>query len=189
MSALPDSLWKRGTVPLFVWLAGCASAPPPAPAPVATPAPVVATEPESATQSWDGGGGIASPSNRGAALADLALRLRGVPYRYGGATREGFDCSGLVFFTHRQLGVVVPRTSRDQSQKAVPVNRRHLHVGDLVFFKIGGSRVNHVGIYIGDGRFVHAPGAGKPVTIGSLDDDFYARTFASAGRFWDGLPQ
>jgi cell wall-associated NlpC family hydrolase len=163
----------------FFWLmlAGCSSAPevrPPSPA--------------ESSRSWDGEGGGASMRNRGEALADFALRLRGTPYRYGGATLDGFDCSGLVFYAHRQLGLEVPRTSRDQADEAMGIKPRKLQRGDLVFFKIGSRKVNHVGIYIGEHRFVHAPGAGKPVTINSLDDEFYAVRFFSAGRYWNRLP-
>ncbi len=93
-----------------------------------------------------------------------------------------------MFFSHQQLGVTVPRTSRDQAEEARQIKQGKLRRGDLVFFKIGSRRVNHVGIYIGDRRFVHAPGAGKPVTINSLDDEYYAQRFSSAGRFWDRLP-
>jgi cell wall-associated NlpC family hydrolase len=156
-------------------LAGCATAPPPRP----IPAPQI---------DWDGGGGAGSLRARGEELADFALRLRGAPYRYGGATREGFDCSGLVFYSHRQLGVAVPRTSREQAEDARQIKEGKLRRGDLVFFKIGSRQVNHVGIYIGERRFVHAPGSGKPVTVNSLDDEYYEQRFSSAGRFWDRSP-
>ena len=201
MRAQPDKPGKKGTglffgrpknrpVPFFpfslltlVLLSACASAPPPAPDPEPTiiqPAP----EPE-----WDGSGGASSMLNRGAALVDVAMRLRGVPYRYGGATLDGFDCSGLVFYAHRQLGLTIPRTSREQAEQSSPVRPAKLRRGDLVFFKIDSRSVNHVGIYIGERRFVHAPGAGKPVTINSLDDEFYVTKFSSAGRFWNRPPQ
>ena len=164
-------------------LAACGTAPPRAPPP-ASPMARSHGEPD-----WDGGGGAPSIRNRGDALANYALSLRGAPYRYGGATLDGFDCSGLVFFAHRRFGLVVPRTSRDQADEAENVKRRKLRRGDLVFFKIDSRRVNHVGIYVGHGEFVHAPGEGKPVTVNSLDDDFYAETFVGAGRYWDRLPR
>jgi len=138
---------------------------------------------------WNGGGGAAAEQNRGEAVANFALSLRGIRYRYGGATRDGFDCSGLVFYAHRQFGLTVPRTSRDQADHAKGVKQRKLKRGDLVFFKIGSRRVNHVGIYVGERRFVHAPGAGKPVTVNSLDDEFYSERFSSAGRFWQQSPR
>jgi cell wall-associated NlpC family hydrolase len=163
-------------VPVFfllaALLAGCGSAPEPQPVP----------------RQWDGSGGAAELRNRGEALANFALSLRGTRYRYGGATREGFDCSGLVFYAHRHFGLTVPRTSSDQAEEAESIKPRKLKRGDLVFFRIDSRRINHVGIYIGKKRFVHAPGAGKPVTINSLDEEFYAETFESAGRYWDQLP-
>ncbi|HUQ10804.1 MAG TPA: C40 family peptidase [Steroidobacteraceae bacterium] len=164
---------------MLLLLAGCASTPEPRSVPTPTldlPPPI---------QPWDGGGGAAGLRTRGEELADFALRLRGTPYRYGGAARGGFDCSGLVFFSHQQLGLVVPRTSRDQADGARQIKENKLRRGDLVFFKIGSRHVNHVGIYIGERNFVHAPGAGKPVTVNSLDDDYYAQRFSSAGRYWD----
>jgi cell wall-associated NlpC family hydrolase len=125
----------------------------------------------------------------GESLANFALTLQGTPYRYGGATRDGFDCSGLVFYAHRRLGLEVPRTSSDQADEAEQIKPRKLEPGDLVFFKIDSRKVNHVGIYVGSHRFVHAPGAGKPVTVNSLDDEYYAESFSGAGRYWDRLTQ
>jgi cell wall-associated NlpC family hydrolase len=169
--------------------AGCASTPPPAPAPqprIESPALAPA---DAADDDSSGSGGASSMRNRGEQLAEFALALRGAPYRYGGATRAGFDCSGLVFFAHRQFGLSVPRTSRDQAEESTSVAPRKLKRGDLVFFKIDSNTVNHVGIYIGQHLFVHAPGAGKPVTVDSLDAEFYAETFYSAGRFWNRFPK
>ena len=128
------------------------------------------------------------PPPPGDTLANFALTLQGTRYRFGGTTPQGFDCSGLVFYAHQQIGLTVPRTSREQAKDAEGIRRRKLERGDLVFFKIGSWRVNHVGIYIGDHRFVHAPGDGKTVTVNSLDEEFYADAFSSAGRYWDRLP-
>ncbi len=159
---------------LTILIAGCQSAPP---------------RIESNVESWDGGGGGAPRMrNRGDALANFALSLRGTRYVYGGATLDGFDCSGLVFYAHRHFGLDVPRTSSEQADEAESVRQRRLQRGDLVFFRIDSRKVNHVGIYIGHRQFVHAPGAGKPVTIDSLDSEFYADAYDSAGRFWDRLP-
>ena len=99
---------------------------------------------------WDGSGGapacaIVARRSRTSRFACAARR-----YRYGGATPDGFDCSGLVFYAHRQFGLAVPRTSRDQAEEAESVKPRKLQRGDLVFFKIGSRKVNHVGIYIGE---------------------------------------
>lgn len=166
---------------LLALLSGCSSAP-------ETRAPESTSPPSAETEAWDGSGGASAMRNRGEALAKFALTLQGTRYRYGGATRDGFDCSGLVFYAHRQLGLEVPRTSSDQAEEAEEIKPRKLRRGDLVFFKIDSRKVNHVGIYIGKHRFVHAPGAGKPVTVNSLNDEFYAETFSSAGRFWDRQP-
>ena len=155
-------------------LAGC-SATPPARMPDPAPSPRVEST-ELVTR------------NPGEALANVALSLQGTRYHYGGVSRDGFDCSGLVVYAHRSLGLEVPRTSRDQAEEAEQVKPRKLERGDLVFFKIDSRKVNHVGIYVGDHRFVHAPGNGKPVTVSSLDDQFYAESFSGAGRYWDRLP-
>ena len=193
---------KMRNVPLLamILLSGCSSPPPHVPdsPPLIESSPPVADFPPPVFESdddapiddteWPGNSGASTTHNRGDALVAVAMSLRGARYRYGGATPNGFDCSGLVFFAHRQLGLDVPRTSRDQADAADFVKPRKLRRGDLVFFKIGSRHVNHVGIYIGNHRFVHAPGAGKPVTVNSLDDDFYAQTFSSAGRFWSRLP-
>lgn len=112
---------------------------------------------------------------------DFATGLIGTPYRWGGATPAGFDCSGLVYYTFRKAGVSVPRTSQQQFNAARPVALHEAVPGDLVFFAERG-RIFHVGIYAGDGHFIHAPVAGRPVSIDRLDDHYYRRHFAGAGR-------
>ncbi|NND59691.1 MAG: NlpC/P60 family protein [Gammaproteobacteria bacterium] len=113
-------------------------------------------------------------------IARTALDLVGTPYRYGGTTRDGFDCSGLVQYVHDHVGIAVPRTSRAQFQGGVPVDE--LVTGDILFFRIGG-KVSHSGIYIGNGRFVHAPSSGKQVSVAQTDNPYFSKRLIGARRF------
>lgn len=122
----------------------------------------------------------------GREIAIRAISLVGHPYRYGGADLEGFDCSGLVLFIHEQLGLRVPRTAADQQRAAREVTRSELEPGDLLFFRTQGRRISHVGVYVGENRFVHAPQPGRLIELRSLDDAYYARHLAAAGRLWQG---
>lgn len=116
-------------------------------------------------------------------VVSLALRMLGRPYHYGGdAPSEGFDCSGLVFYTYHRVGLKLPRTSYGQFKASQPVAMRHLRPGDLVFFRFQRGRISHVGIYIGDHRFVHAPSDGKAVSIDDLDDPYWRYHFVRGGR-------
>lgn len=117
-------------------------------------------------------------------IAMRAIALLGTPYQWGGAGPTSFDCSGLVQFIHRQLGIATPRTAAEQFSAARPVSMRGLAPGDLLFFRINGRRVSHVAIYAGEGRFVHAPQTGRPVELRTLDDEFYRPRLAGAGRLF-----
>jgi cell wall-associated NlpC family hydrolase len=113
-----------------------------------------------------------------------AIALVGTPYRYGGNTPQGgFDCSGLVEYVFRDVaGIVLPRTAQEISEIGAPdVNRDRLESGDLVFFHQS-RRVSHVGIYVGEGRFVHAPNEGGTVRLDHLDDDYWNKHFSGAKR-------
>jgi cell wall-associated NlpC family hydrolase len=120
----------------------------------------------------------------GARMAEIALGMVGTPYQYGGTNPEGFDCSGLVFYSYDQLGMRVPRTSAEQRRTAMRVDVTQIQKGDLVFFKML-FKTGHVGIFIGDGRFVHAPSSGKQVRVSSLSTGYFASRLHSAGRLHD----
>jgi cell wall-associated NlpC family hydrolase len=129
------------------------------------------------------GGGVPDAGTRavGTAMAQV-----GAPYRYGGSSpAQGFDCSGLVSYVFGQQGIAVPRTAAQQFAAAQPVREQDLRPGDLVFFRLAGPRaeVSHVGIYSGQGRFVHAPQSGRRVGEASLDDEYYRERLAGFGRF------
>lgn len=117
------------------------------------------------------------------AVLRIAESQIGAPYRYGGAGPDAYDCSGLVSYSFRQVGVIVPRTAAQQFAAATPVNRRDLRPGDLVFFRLAGREVSHVGIYAGGDRFVHAPQRGGYVRTASLEEDVFRKGWAGAGRF------
>ncbi len=119
---------------------------------------------------------------RGMQAATLAIEQIGRPYQYGGETPAGFDCSGLVQYVYGQLGVSLPRTVAGQTRagRSIPVNR--LRPGDLLFFRTEGSRISHVGIFVGDGNFVHAPRRGQPVRRQQLSDSWWRGRLAMARR-------
>ncbi|HYK99854.1 MAG TPA: C40 family peptidase [Steroidobacteraceae bacterium] len=127
-------------------------------------------------------------SDAGAAIATLAVSLVGAPYHFGGADAAGFDCSGLAFYVHERVGLTIPRTAREQQRAARAVPLERLAPGDLVFFHIHARRVDHVGIYAGAGRFIHAPRPGSAVAYGDVSEAFYRARLVSAGRFWDAAP-
>ena len=154
-------------------LAGCAAVPAPAPrAPLPAPPPAAP----------------AAPADAGVAIAGIAAALIGTRYHFGGADQGGFDCSGLALYVHERFGLAIPRTAAAQQRAAQPVPLAQLAPGDLVFFRIRARAVDHVGIYAGDGRFIHAPRAGLAVTYADLGNGFYAQHFAAAGRFWQLPP-
>jgi hypothetical protein len=117
-------------------------------------------------------------------LVRTARQFLDVPYRWGGTTENGFDCSGLTMVSYRLNGLNLPRVSHQQFKKGRAVAKTGLRKGDLVFFATrGGKQVNHVGLYIGDGNFIHAPRTGKTVRIASLSNSFFMRTYAGARTY------
>ncbi len=117
-------------------------------------------------------------------LADFAMQLRDIRYRAGGrAPSTGFDCSGFVHYVFAHaLGVELPDDSASQYLEGRKVDRAEMMAGDLVFFRTRGKRISHVGIYLGNGRFIHSPATGERVRVNRLDEDYWAHRFAGAKR-------
>jgi murein DD-endopeptidase len=123
-----------------------------------------------------------APSPYGTQAAAVAKQMIGVKYRYGGETPSGFDCSGLAFYAYQRAGLTIPRNSTAQQRAAKPIELAQASPGDLLFFDTSWNR-HHVGIYLGKGRFVHAPSKGKKVSIDSLDDGYFLKRLKGVGRF------
>jgi cell wall-associated NlpC family hydrolase len=111
-----------------------------------------------------------------------AIAQIGRPYVWGGKSPRGFDCSGLVVYTHSRLGIHVPRTAEQQYHAAKRISPSSLKPGDLIFFRINHRRVSHVGIYVARNRFIHAGRSGNMVGLGSLKNPYWRKRFAGAGR-------
>ena len=129
------------------------------------------------------GAGPASSAVAGArysSVVGIAMRYLGTPYVYGGASPGGFDCSGLVMYVYAQVGVSLPHYTVAQYNypDSVSVSRSQLQPGDLVFF----AGLGHVGIYVGNGQFIHAPHTGDVVRIDSLSEGWYASEYDGAKR-------
>ncbi len=117
--------------------------------------------------------------------ARTAERFVGIPYQWGGDTVvDGMDCSGFVRAVYNLCGINIPRTSRDQYKTGNPVAKSTLKDGDLVFFGASASNINHVGIYVGDGKFVHAPKRGEDIKTASVDESYFERRFVGARRYF-----
>jgi cell wall-associated NlpC family hydrolase len=170
------SVW-RSSVAALLAVAVCAPlrAQPSAPAEPPASASVPSATPRG--QIWDW-------TSASADFALQALSHLGVPYRFGGNDpKVGFDCSGLVKFVARSvLGIDLPRTSDAMARVGSAVARDALEVGDLVFFNTRGGANSHVGIYIGDGRFVHAPSRRGQVRVEEVDSAYWRARFNGARR-------
>ncbi|WP_160687261.1 C40 family peptidase [Clostridium sp. C2-6-12] len=119
--------------------------------------------------------------SKGIQVVNYAYKFLGKPYVYGAAGPNAFDCSGLTQYVFSHFGINLSRTTYTQVGEGTKVNRNDLKPGDLVFFNTEGS-TSHVGIYIGNGEFIHAPRTGKPVMVSSLSDGYYSQKYATARR-------
>lgn len=119
----------------------------------------------------------------GERAAAYALKMVGKPYRYGGASpSRGFDCSGLVQYSYAHAGVNLPHNTDAQWRISEPVRRAELRRGDLIFFDEKRGRNSHVGIYVGNGAFVHAPSSGKKVRRDRLDSPYWRKHLSELRR-------
>jgi murein DD-endopeptidase len=152
-------LWLTISVILTAMLAGCSSSP---------------EIPEQET---------VRASNEVASKAIVyAKEMLGKPYRYAGDTPAGFDCSGLVKYSFGRAGISMPRATQAQRRMSVLVSIRNLREGDLLFFDQEGKKTSHVGMYIGSGRFIHAPASGGKVRTDSLNAEFWKKHLVEARR-------
>ncbi len=115
-------------------------------------------------------------------LVKDAKRWLGIKYRYGGNTKRGIDCSAFVKNVYKKNGKNLPRTSRQQAKVGKAVSKKNLRVGDLVFFAKYKKRITHVGIYLGNDKFVHASSGAKKVTISRLSKAYYRKHYVKARR-------
>jgi cell wall-associated NlpC family hydrolase len=124
-------------------------------------------------------------------LTSSALDLIGIRYKWGGATpQSGLDCSGLVQFVFQQVtGVTLPRSAKEQSRVGEKVTLADLQPGDLVFFNTRRFAFSHVGIYVGDNRFIHAPRRGREVEVAAIDNSYWQKHFNGARRLIGVLPE
>ncbi|MFY9316424.1 MAG: C40 family peptidase [Burkholderiales bacterium] len=152
------------SIAFFAIISGCSAPTPRPPEPVATPAPPPRAE-------------------RSEALLQALLAI-GVDYQHGGNSPvTGFDCSGLVAHIYREAwGIRLPHSTKAQSEAGVPVSLAELQAGDLVFYDTLKRPFSHVGIYMGNGKFVHAPKSGARVRVESLHSGYWTRRFNGARR-------
>jgi len=123
---------------------------------------------------------ISTPYNP---VVSVAVELLGSPYRRGGNTKEGFDCSGFVQYVYEKLGIYLPRTSAAQFEISRKVTAEELKPGDLLFFKTSWfNEISHVGIYIESSRFIHAPSSGRQVCYADLRQEYWSARLVGIGR-------
>ena len=140
--------------------------------------------PNSETDKTGNDTGVNGASVSGQAIVDKAAEYLGVPYAYGGASPSGFDCSGLVYYVLKHFGLSPARTPEALYSQGRSVNKADLQPGDIVFFvNTGGTSITHVGIYAGDGQFIHSPNSRSTVSYASLTSGYWAEHYYGARKF------
>lgn len=132
-------------------------------------------------------GPVSDAAPDGYAITSTALQLRGVPYRDGGASPAGFDCSGFVYYVFAQHGVALPRQVAEQFRAGQPVDLQNPHPGDLVFFSTVAPGASHVGVIIGGDEFVHAPSERGQVRVERLSSAYWSQRVVGARRVVGGM--
>lgn len=127
---------------------------------------------------------VGGAASRGLALASLARRFLGTPYRWGGTGGGGFDCSGFLYAVFSRIGISLPRTSFEMFRFGRPVPRGQLEPGDVVFFTTYAPGASHAGIYLGGGLFIHASSAGGGVRVDPMDKPYYRARYLGARRYF-----
>jgi cell wall-associated NlpC family hydrolase len=124
-------------------------------------------------------------SNQRKIIAQYAVNSLGLPYQWGGNSPEtGLDCSGLVVYTHQMADIIVPRTASAQYENGRIIAIQNLQIADLVFFNdMKGNKNYHVGIYMGDGRFIHAPGRGRTITYEFLNTPYFLNRYIGSRSY------
>ncbi|MCU7805319.1 MAG: C40 family peptidase [Candidatus Thiodiazotropha sp. (ex Lucinoma borealis)] len=117
-------------------------------------------------------------------VIQIANDLKGKPYRYGGITPKGFDCSGLVHYAYRKAGIVIPRTTEAQYRLSHLISVDQARPGDLLFFRINSRTFSHVGLYAGEGRFIHASISKKKVSDAYLSEPYWQDKLIAVGRIY-----
>ncbi len=142
-------------------------------------------QPESSLQDTDRHLPPVQLSQQREIIAHYAIQSIGIPYKWGGQSpKTGFDCSGLASYTYKKAGIVIPRTSKAQLASGQFIEKNKLQVGDLVFFKGTQKKGGlHVGIYLGDGVLIHAPGKGRHVSFEKLDHPYFKKYYIGSRQY------
>lgn len=151
--------------------------PPPEARPRAEPPPSAVGE-----QPRKPGGSLAAGEDLGTRAVQMARAQLGKMYQWGAEGPDRFDCSGLVYYVYSELGVAMPRVSSQQAKMGLEIDRKNLRPGDLLYFNTSGKGINHVGIYLGQKKFIHAPRKGMPVRTDSLNNGWWKQKYRGARR-------